>query len=308
MSTPLLNFALKRFASDASEPAQDLFAPQYVEVGQFKLRYLHSHKQDAPTLLLLNGYPQSIRMWEHAWAQLAEHFNLLAFDIPGFGLSGAQEQDMSPRKLSEVVIQMMDKFGIDKAHLVGPDVGVPITLATAIQYPERLLSINVFDGPGGYPAKLSWILKSLIDFSSVRSISKGIGRKSVMLANFLTAVKLGYRRFKPNRLAIREYHQIAFNDQGNRCVVSFFGSYQQDLSWIQSRLHEIKLPALITWGKRDPFVYADNAHFLAGKLAANKVVMFEDASHFSAEDASEEYTQLLIRWCQEEHKALLASA
>ncbi|GAA3937959.1 alpha/beta hydrolase [Litoribacillus peritrichatus] len=302
MTHSLLKKALSEYASNVAESKVDLFSPNYVKVGKFDIRYVLYEKKNAPTLVLLNGLPQSIRMWESAWESLCQNFNILAFDVPGFGLSKAEEADMSPRQLSQLVIQVFDHFGIAKAHLVGPDVGAPITLATAINHPNRLESINIFDGPGSYPPKLSPILNAVIKSGLVRWIAKGINKKPVMKTNFITAVKDGYHSYRPTKRAIQEYYDIAFNEQSHRCAISFFGSYQKDLTWIQERLSSIKVPALITWGKLDPFVYVSNAEFLSEQLPNNKLKVFEHASHFSSEDAGEEYTQALTNWCLNEYK------
>ncbi|WP_094712145.1 alpha/beta fold hydrolase [Hahella sp. CCB-MM4] len=302
MTHSLLNMALKEYASNKVESDIDQFSPQYVKVGKFDIRYVRHEKANAPTLVLLNGLPQSIRMWESAWSVLCQNFNLLAFDIPGFGLTKADESDMSPRKLSQVVIQVFNHFGISKAHLVGPDVGAPIALATAINYPNRLESINIFDGPGSYPPKMSPILNAVIKLRVVRWLAKGLNKKSVMETNFKTAVKEGYHHYRPTKRAIKEYYDIAFDEQSHRCAISFFGTYSKDLPWIEERLKEIRIPTLITWGKLDPFVLVDNADYLSKRIPLSKVVVFENASHFSSEDAGAAYQDAIINWCQREYK------
>ena len=296
MTSSILEKALAEYASNQPEPNVDLFIPQFVRIGRFNIRYVRQKKGSAPTLVLLNGLPQSIRMWESSWDKLSRNFDLLAFDIPGFGLTKAEESDMSPRQLSQVIIQVLDHFDIPKAHLVGPDVGAPITLATAIEFPERLESINIFDGPGSYPPKLSPILMAVIKYGFVRWIAKGFNKKSVMKTNFITAVKDGYHRYRPTQRAIKEYYEITHDEQAHRSSIAFFGSYPKDLSWIGQRLQEIQVPALITWGKLDPFVFVSNAEYLAEQIPGSKLVVFEQASHFSSEDAGDEYLDVLKGW------------
>jgi pimeloyl-ACP methyl ester carboxylesterase len=240
-------------------------------------------------------------MWEGAWEKLSDNFDLLAIDIPGFGLSTAEESDMSPRKLSDALIQILDHFGIRKAHLVGPDVGVPITLVTAINHPDRLESINIFDGPGTYPPKLSPILTAVIKFRLVRWLAKGLNKKNVMETNFRAAVKDGYHHYRPTQRAIKEYYDITHNEQAHRCSVSYFGSYAEDLSWIQERLQHISTPTLITWGRHDPFVLVSNAEDLSKQIRKNKLVIFENASHFSSEDAGDDYIKVITNWGLKEY-------
>lgn len=298
MTQALLNKALTQFASDKPEILEDIFAPQFIKVGKFDIRYVRRAKPLAPTLILLNGLPQSIRMWESNIDAFSDKFDVLAFDIPGFGLSPAQEADMSPSQLSEVIIQVMDHFDIKQAHLVGPDVGVPITLTAVINHPNRFLSLNIFDGPGSFPPKLSPILMAVIKSRFVRWLAKGINKKSVMKTNFLTAVNEGYHHYKPTKRAVKEYYDIAFNVQAHKCAISFFGTYEKELPWIEQRLKEIKVPTLITWGKQDPFVLVDNAEVLAQQIPNSKKVIFDNASHFSSEDAGQAYVDLLIDWIE----------
>ena len=302
MTQSLLNKALTQFSSAMPDAAEDLFEPQFVTVGKHQIRFLHLKKPAAPTLILLNGLPQSIRMWESSIAAFSEKFNVLAFDIPGFGLSAAEPEDISPSRLSEVIIQVMDHFNIQQAHLVGPDVGVPITLTAVINHPERFLSLNIFDGPGTFPPKLSPILMAVIKSKFVRWLAKGINKKPVMKTNFLTAVNEGYDHYKPSQRAIKEYYEITHNLQAHLCSISFFGTYTTELPWIEAKLQEIKIPVLITWGQQDPFVLVENAHLLAEKIPNNKLVIFENASHFSAEDAGDAYVELLVDWIENDFK------
>ncbi|WP_444942079.1 alpha/beta fold hydrolase [Microbulbifer sp. ZKSA004] len=296
MTQALLDKALTQYASNRPSTVDDIFTPQFVSVGKFNIRFLRKEKPQAPSLLLLNGLPQSIRMWESSIEAFSEKFDVLAFDIPGFGLSKAEEGDMSPSSLSEALVQIMNHFGINQAHLVGPDVGVPIALAAVINHPQRFLSLNIFDGPGTFPPKLSPILMTVVRSRMVRWLAKGLTKKSVMKTNFLTAVKDGYHNYKPSKRAIQEYYDIAFDSDSHKCAISFFGSYSKELPWIERKLNGIKVPTLITWGKRDPFVLVDNATALSKHIPNSKLVIFDNASHFSSEDAGQQYVDLIINW------------
>ena len=122
-----------------------------------------------------------------------------------------------------------------------------------------------------------------------------------MKTNFLTAVRDGYYKYKPSKRAVAEYYDIAFNSQSHNCAISFFGTYQNALPWIEERLHQIQIPTLITWGKQDPFVLVENGKYLSELIPNSKLVVFEEASHFSSEDAGQEYVDLLIQWIEKEH-------
>jgi len=60
-----------------------------VDVQGLKVFYREAGRADAPTVLLLHGFPSSSRMWEPLLPLLADKYHLIAPDYPGFGLSSA---------------------------------------------------------------------------------------------------------------------------------------------------------------------------------------------------------------------------
>ncbi len=63
------------------------------QVDGLKLFYREAGRKDAPTIVLLHGYPSSSRMWERLIPLLADRYHLIAPDYPGFGLSEAPAPD-----------------------------------------------------------------------------------------------------------------------------------------------------------------------------------------------------------------------
>ena len=160
----------------------------------------------------------------------------------------------------------------------------------------------LFRSPGTYPPKLSPILMAVIKFPLVRWLAKGINKKPVMKTNFLTAVNEGYHHYKPSKRAIQEYYEITHNEQAHKCSISFFSTYKKELPLIQQKLSKLSVPTLITWGKQDPFVLVENAEELSKLIPNNRLVIFDNASHFSSEDAGTAYTDTLINWIERDYK------
>src|ERR1700735_5365343 len=57
------------------------------KVDGLSIFYREAGPSDAPTLLLLHGFPSSSRMFEPLFARLSDHYHLVAPDYPGFGHS-----------------------------------------------------------------------------------------------------------------------------------------------------------------------------------------------------------------------------
>src|SRR5215469_10994422 len=60
---------------------------RFVAVDELKIFYREAGPKDAPTILLLHGYPSSSRMFATLIPLLADRYHLVAPDYPGFGQS-----------------------------------------------------------------------------------------------------------------------------------------------------------------------------------------------------------------------------
>lgn len=99
----------------------------------------------APAAILLHGFPDSSAVWSDLTPLLAEGgYRVIAPDLRGFG-----ETDI-PSRLSDYdirtgafadVIEIMDRLGVKRAHLVGHDFGAPVAWMLAAQKPERFYSL-----------------------------------------------------------------------------------------------------------------------------------------------------------------------
>ena len=257
------------------------------EIGGWTVRTARAHTPDRPTVLLTNALPQSIRCWESHWDGLAEHFDVLAVDLPGFGMSSGSGEIMRPSAQADFLAALMDAHGIEQAFVVGPDIGAPVALWLAAEHPERVLGVNVFDGPGTWPPDFDSVLRTVSRSGLVRWLGRTLLRGQFMAQNAQVATSLGYQRYTPSPAAQAEYQQIAADRVKNANALDYIGSYAEELPLLEAMLPTIQAPVLITWGAEDTFVPPTNAQKLHALLPNSEVTIFEGAGHFSHEDAGD---------------------
>jgi len=99
---------------------------QYFEAGGHRIAYWTSRKpaEETPWLLLIHGYPTSSWDWSAVWPALDVRFNLVAFDMLGFGLSD------KPKNIAYAIGHQADlgeallaRLGVAEAHLFAHDYG-----------------------------------------------------------------------------------------------------------------------------------------------------------------------------------------
>ena len=268
-------------------------------IGNVDLRIAQVGDGNRPTVVMTNAFPQSIRCWESLWDRLAEHVDLLAVDLAGFGRSTASGAVMRPSAQAELLVELLDTLGIDSAFLVGPDIGVPVTLWLAATHPERVLGINIFDGPATWPTDFDPALRSATRSRLVRWLgTRAPLRRRLMKQNFQVATSGGYHHFTPSETAIEEYRTICFDAERHQNAFDFLGSYADELPRLEERLPSIAAPVLINWGAHDQFVRPSNAEHLHARLPNSELTVFDDAGHFSHEDADDQWLHQFLAFVE----------
>ena len=98
-----------------------------------------------PPLLLLHGWPEFWLTWEPVMTRLADSYTLLAPDLRGFGDSDKPDGPFGPEQHAADMVALMDALGIEKAGVVGHDVGGAVMQPLARTAPQRLAGLFFFD-------------------------------------------------------------------------------------------------------------------------------------------------------------------
>ncbi len=96
-----------------------------------------------PLLVLLHGIGLSRRSWDPVVPALAEHFDVLAIDLPGFGESEPMPSQVepTPAALAASVADFLDELGVGAAHIVGNSLGGWVALEFAHIRPTASLTL-----------------------------------------------------------------------------------------------------------------------------------------------------------------------
>jgi pimeloyl-ACP methyl ester carboxylesterase len=99
-------------------------------------------------VVLIHGNDESSVEW-YAWVpRMAQEYRLIRPDLPGLGHSNVPRGfEYSLANLATFVIQVMDKAGIDAAHIVGAKTGGAVAMRLAADYPKRTRALVVVGGP-----------------------------------------------------------------------------------------------------------------------------------------------------------------
>ena len=135
-------------------PAANAIESRTAEVDGVKLRYLVSGR--GPSVILLHGYAETSRMWRPLIPRLAEKFTVIAPDLPGIGDSEIPRDGLDMKTAAARIHALARSLGVDRARVVGHDIGLMVAYAYAAQFPaevEKLVLMDAFlPGVAGWEA------------------------------------------------------------------------------------------------------------------------------------------------------------
>jgi pimeloyl-ACP methyl ester carboxylesterase len=274
--------------------------PEFTSIDGLKVRFRKHSNPGKPKLLLTNSLPQTILCWDNHWNDLAKNFELLAIDLPGFGLSESRPDLLSPSGAAGFLAKAIEHWACQGCIAVGPDIGVPVVLSLAQTRPDLVAGLVIFDGPGYYEPVLSRDLRYLVKYGWFRRLAALMFQPDTYLKGVFGR---GYKKLSVPPDVYKEYRQANKDRASFERTLTFFSTYPDELTRIGNGLASMQTPTLIVWGELDVFVPVENGRELARRIPRNQLHVFAGCGHFSHEDAGAEFTDVLNKWVATELRA-----
>jgi pimeloyl-ACP methyl ester carboxylesterase len=283
--------------------ASDVSAVSYhsVDIDGVKVFYREAGAKDAPTLLLLHGFPTSSHMFRNLIPKLADRYHVIAPDYPGYGQSGQPAMDKfnySFDHLAAVVDKFTVRLGLGKFAIYVQDYGAPIGYRIASAHPEKITAIIVQNG-NAYdegidnefwaPLKVFWKDKTEANAAKLRPFFELDATKWQYTEGFRDPAT----HVSPDAWII---DQAYMDRPGNKDIqLELFYSYGTNPphypEW-QAYFRKHQPPMLIVWGKNDKIFPAAGATPYLRDLPEAELHLL-DTGHFALEEDGDRIAQLM---------------
>uniref|UniRef100_E1TJH2 Alpha/beta hydrolase fold protein n=1 Tax=Burkholderia sp. (strain CCGE1003) TaxID=640512 RepID=E1TJH2_BURSG len=286
------------------DATRSTFRYETVNVDGVDMFYREAGPKDAPTVLLLHGFPSSSRMYEPLMPLLAPELHLVAPDYPGFGNSATPAPERYAYtfdNLARSIELFTDALHLDRYVMFMADYGGPVGLRLAMARPEKLMGM-VIQNAVAHEEGLGPLWETRKAFWQDRAQHEASLRANLASPDALKLRHVGtspnQHRYDPDNWRDEE-HFLARPGQA-AIQTDLFYDYRTNLQayprW-QAWLREHRPPMLVTWGKYDPSFTVAGAHAYQRDVPDAEVHVLE-AGHFALEEASDEIAALTLRFVQ----------
>ncbi|MFT5437556.1 MAG: pimeloyl-ACP methyl ester carboxylesterase [Saprospiraceae bacterium] len=279
---------------ETKQPATYPTLYKSVEVKGTDIFYREAGRKDAPTLLLLHGYPTSSHMFRNLIAELSDSYHLIAPDYPGYGNSEQPpmaEFDYTFDNMALVVEDLLEQLDVDRYSIYLMDYGAPIGFRIAAKYPERVESLIVQNG-NAYEEGLRDFWVPIKKYWNDYTVENGEPLEGFHAPDGL---KWQYTHGVQNTEAISPDNwkidlQHLTRQENAKIQLAMFYDYRTNVplypSW-QEYFRKYQPPTLIVWGKNDYIFPAEGAHPYKRDLK-NLEFHLLDTGHFALEEKGKE--------------------
>ncbi|GLK70167.1 alpha/beta fold hydrolase [Ancylobacter dichloromethanicus] len=287
--------------SVAAAPEATPTTYHYAQVDGIRIFYREAGRRDAPTIVLLHGFPSSSRQYDALIPLLAKSYHVIAPDFPGFGHSDAPplvEYEYTFDHLAATTARFLEQLELTKYSLYIQDYGAPVGFRIMMAHPERLQALVVQNG---------------------NAYREGLGPKWAKIAEYwenpqaypdVIDAFLSFEATKQRHIAGTAHPELynpdSWTDEfthisapGQREIQSaLLYDYRTNVAsyptW-QAWLREHRPPTLVVWGVNDPSFIAAGAEAFRRDLPDAQIHLL-DAGHFALDEKNDEIAELVLRF------------
>jgi 3-oxoadipate enol-lactonase len=234
---------------------------------------------DAPPVVLVHPLGTEARVWEPQVVGLSERFRVITYDQRGHGASAAPTGPYTIEDLAGDLLELLDRLGIGRAHLVGSSLGAMACLWVAANAPDRVDRLVACSASAFLDSSEAWT-----------------DRAQIVRSNGTVAIVDGavHRWFGGGHLPDPETLDrltawfVGTSDEGYAACCEAIGAMD-----LRDEVPRITAPTLVVAGDRDLAIPITHARDLAERIPGARLAIVEEAGHLLSLEQPDQLNRLL---------------
>ncbi|WP_102348914.1 alpha/beta fold hydrolase [Bacillus sp. Marseille-P3661] len=243
-----------------------------LDINGKKIRY--QEKGTGEPLLFLHDY-NGVTQWHSFQEQLSANYRVIALELPGFGESQRPDWLTKMDDLSFYLLDILDNLKVERVNIVGHSLGGWLSADFASRYSARVKNLILVDSMGLYRPDLR--IPDLYMISSEEHNKLRYFNSENKVERELEFLELARAQAMTSRLAWTP----RFHDPK-----------------LKFRLHRIKAPTLIVWGKEDKILSARYAEEFKKYIAHAQIQYVEESSHVPQLEQADYFVKMVTAFLE----------
>jgi 3-oxoadipate enol-lactonase len=224
-----------------------------------------------PAILFIHGATLDHRMWRSQVEALADRFDVITYDLRGFGRSAAP---VPPFKHCEDAAALLEHLGIQRATVVGHSIGALYALELTLSRPDLVGALATVCMSGlGEPAFPEAVVAK---FGAIRKAAR---EESVDAAKAIWKSTGWFDSAMKLPAVARELEAMLADYSGIYWTADVGGSNIEPA--VRTRLEELRVPTLVIDGGHDLDYNHQIADILARRIAGATLLRLPHAGHMA---------------------------
>ena len=263
-----------------------------IQAGGIKIHY--NDVGEGHPVLMVHGAGPGASSWSNFRQNVeafSSHFRCVLVDMPQYG--GSEKLVIEGGRLTycaTVFLDVMEKLGIDKVHIVGNSMGGQVGIKLAAEHPERVSKLVVIGSGTGNPSL--FCPQPLEGIKMINNYYKGEGPSREKLRTLIQTL-LYDSSFLTDEI-LEERYQASIDPE----VVDVMSHHPPAGESLAGVLHKVACPALAVWGAEDRFGPLDIGLLMVKTMQNAQLHLFPHCGHWAQVEHAGAFNRLVIDFLQ----------
>ncbi len=237
--------------------------------------------EDAPVVVLSNSLGTTHAMWDPQVPALAERFRVVRYDTRGHGSSPVPQGPYSIDDLADDLLALLDRLGVEKAHVVGLSLGGMTAMRLAARNPERVDRLVVLCTSALLGPAQGWLDRA----ATVRAHGTSAVAEPVVERWYTAA----HAQAHPEQVAAARAMVAAQSAEGYASCCEAIAT--MDLT---ADLADITAPTLAVAGADDAATPPDHLERIAESVKDGRLLVVPQAAHIASQEQPDVVTRAVL--------------
>ncbi len=255
-----------------------------------KARLYYEERGSGRPLVLIPGFASGAWSWSWQFDAFAEKFRVITFDPRGVARSSvAAGETVSISSIGDDTVALLDKLGLENAHVLGISFGGFVALDLALRYPERVDKLVLASTSFGGPNHVAPSMQVLAAFANTEGLNTSERIRKYLTVAFSPAFVESDGNAVDRFCQLREENSVPQEVYMQQLQAALTFNVEKDVG-------KIRAQTLVITGDEAAVVPAQNSQNLAAAIPNARLEFIRGTGHMAFVERADEFNRVVVNF------------